>query len=115
VRTSASISGRQIDYDEVDIEEAARLQAEGAVVIDVRNHDERAERYVAGSIHIPLPELPNRLDEVPAGRVLTVCKLGARSAMAAEILEKFGGRDDVSSIAGGTDGWAAAGKPTARD
>jgi rhodanese-related sulfurtransferase len=110
MRVKKEISGQGIEVDEVDVEEAARLQAEGAVILDVRNDDERAEKYVSGSIHIPLPELAGRLGEVPDGRVLTVCKMGMRSAMAAHILEQ-GGHQDVSSIGGGTDTWAAAGKP----
>jgi rhodanese-related sulfurtransferase len=105
------VQGRLIEVDEVDIEEAARLQGEGAVIVDVRNDDERAEKYVSGSIHIPLPELAGRMAEVPDGRVLMVCKMGNRSALAAYLLEQ-GGRVDVSTVAGGTDAWAAAGKPT---
>jgi rhodanese-related sulfurtransferase len=110
VRIKKEAVGRIVECDEIDLDEAARLQAEGAVILDVRNPDERAEKYVTGSIHIPLPELADRLAEVPEGRVLTVCKMGGRSAAAAEILEKAG-RTGVSSIAGGTDAWAAAGKP----
>jgi rhodanese-related sulfurtransferase len=110
MRVKKDMGGRLLEVDEVDIEEAARLQAEGAVMLDVRNHDERAEKYVSGSIHIPLPELAGRLAEVPEGRVLAVCKMGARSAMAAYIMEQAG-RGEVSSVAGGTDAWAAAGKP----
>ena len=110
MRVKKEMQGRLIEVDEVDIEEAARLQDEGAVIVDVRNDDERAVKYVSGSIHIPLPELAGRLAEVPAGRVLTVCKMGARSAMAAYMLEQ-GGRGEVSSVAGGTDAWAVAGKP----
>src|SRR4030088_1821264 len=104
------MQGRLIEVDEVDIDEAARRQAEGGVILDVRNDDERAEKYVTGSIHIPLPELAGRLDEVPEGPVLTVCKMGLRSAMAAHMLEQAG-HGEVSSVAGGTDAWAAAGKP----
>lgn len=110
MRVKKEMQGRLIDIDEVDVEEAARLQAEGAVILDVRNDDERAVRYISGSVHIPLPELAGRLAEVPDGPVLVVCKMGLRSAMAAYMLEQSG-HDDVSSIAEGTDGWAAAGKP----
>jgi rhodanese-related sulfurtransferase len=114
MRIQKEVVSRLVECDEIDIEEAARLQAEGAVILDVRNHDERAEKYVTGSVHIPLPELEARLAEVPEGRILTVCKMGGRSAAAAELLEKLGGRTDVSSIAGGTDAWAVAGKPISR-
>ena len=111
MRVKKEMQGRLIEVDEVDIEEAARLQDEGAVIVDVRNDDERAVKYVSGSIHIPLPELAGRMAEVPDGRVLMVCKMGNRSALAAYLLEQ-GGRGDVSTVAGGTDAWAAAGKPT---
>jgi rhodanese-related sulfurtransferase len=114
VRIQKEAVGRIVECDEIDVEEASRLQAEGAVIVDVRNDDERGEKYVTGSIHIPLPQLAERLGEVPEGRVLTICKMGGRSAAAAEILEKQGGRTEVSSIAGGTDAWAAAGKPISK-
>jgi rhodanese-related sulfurtransferase len=110
MRVTQVMAGRLIEVDEVDIDDAERLQAEGAVIVDVRNDDERARSYVTGSIHIPLPQLAGRLSEVPQGRVLMVCKMGARSAMAAYMVEQ-GGREDVSTVAGGTDAWAAAGKP----
>jgi len=67
MRIQKEAVGRLVECDEIDIEEAARLQAEGAVILDVRNHDERAEKYVTGSVHIPLPELEARLAEVPEG------------------------------------------------
>jgi hydroxyacylglutathione hydrolase len=113
MRTRVLFQGQEVEYDEIDADEAERLQAEGAVILDVRNADERAAYRVAGSIHIPLPELAQRAGEVPEGRVMTVCAKGLRSAAAAAILEQSG-RTDVSSIAGGTDGWVAAGKATDR-
>ncbi|WP_236828903.1 MULTISPECIES: rhodanese-like domain-containing protein, partial [unclassified Blastococcus] len=39
------------------------------VVLDVRRNQERAERHVAGSLHIPIHEVLERLDEVPTGPV----------------------------------------------
>lgn len=113
MRIQKEAVGRLVECDEIDIEEASRLQAEGAIILDVRNHDERAEKHVTGSIHIPLHQLAGRLAEVPDGRLLTVCKMGGRSAAAAALLE-HGGRTDVSSIASGTDGWEAAGQPISR-
>jgi len=46
---------------------------------------------------------------VPAAR-----ESGVRSAVAAAMIEQSAGRKDVSSIAAGTDGWEAAGKPINR-
>lgn len=114
MRARQHFQGREIEYDEVSLDQAEDLRAEGATVVDVRNHGERGHKHVPNSIHIPLPELAQRLHEVPEGKVLLICARGQRSAVAAELIEKGTGRTDVSSVAGGTDGWESAGKPINR-
>ena len=69
---------------------------------------------MTGSIHIPLPELADRLAEVPEGRVLMICKVGTPARGAPQGWERTASAFDVSSIGGGTDGWEAAGKPISR-
>ena len=59
-------------------------------VLDARRNDERAAGYVAGSQHIPLHELPDRLDEVPQGEVWVYCGSGYRASIAASILDRPG-------------------------
>lgn len=108
------MQGREVEYDEVSIDQAEDLRAEGAAVVDVRRPDERVNKHIPGSIHIPLAELPERLGEVPEERLLIVCATGVRSAVAAAMIEQATGRKDVSSIAGGTDAWESSGKPTNR-
>ena len=114
MRTKAFLQGRDVDYDEVSLDQAEDLRAEGAAVVDVRRPDERALKHIPRSIHIPINELPGRLAELPDDRVLFVCATGVRSAIAANLVEQATGRTDVASIAGGTDGWEAAGKPIDR-
>ena len=41
---------------------------EGLAVLDVREPVEWAHGHIEGAVHIPLMELPQRLDEVPAAR-----------------------------------------------
>ncbi|MFN2462619.1 MAG: rhodanese-like domain-containing protein [Candidatus Dormibacteria bacterium] len=106
--------GREVEYDEVSLDAAEDLRAEGATIVDVRRPDERAVKHIPGSLHIPLDELSGRMAEVPEGRILFVCAKGVRSAVAASMAEAATGRSDVSSIAGGTDGWEAADKPINR-
>ncbi|MGW4395941.1 MBL fold metallo-hydrolase [Amycolatopsis nivea] len=78
------------------------------VVLDVRNHGELATGAIDGAQHIPLAELPRRLDEVPAGSpVVVYCAGGFRSAIAASLLRREG-RSDVSDLTGGYAAWAAA-------
>ena len=77
-------------------------------VLDVREPVEWAYGHVAGSVHIPMAEVPTRLEEVPDGQVLVVCKVGARSARVAGYLVQHG-RDAVN-LDGGLLDWEAAGR-----
>ena len=81
------------------------------VVIDVRTTTERAQSQIAGSMHMPLNHLEERLAEIPADRpVLVHCAGGYRSSIAASLLQRAG-RQDVGEIAGGITAWEAAGLP----
>ncbi|WP_164700463.1 rhodanese-like domain-containing protein [Modestobacter sp. KNN46-3] len=72
---------------------AAQLgEHEDTVVLDARRDDERAAGGVRGSIHIPIHELPGRIDEVPAGEVWVYCGSGYRASIAASILARAGRR-----------------------
>ena len=80
-------------YPVTDFTGLATAVAQGPVqVLDARRHDERAAGYVAGSQHIPLHELPDRLDEVPRGEVWVYCGSGYRASVAASILDRPGRR-----------------------
>src|SRR5690606_30701639 len=60
--------------------------SENAVVIDVRNSNERAAGHIPGTIHIPLGYLPDRARELPRDRPIIVhCQSGSRSAIAAGV------------------------------
>jgi rhodanese-related sulfurtransferase len=78
-----------------DLAAALAAPAGKMVVLDVRRRLERAENHIPGSVHIPLHELPDRLDEVPPGEVWVHCKAGYRSTVAASMLAAHG-RDVVS-------------------
>jgi glyoxylase-like metal-dependent hydrolase (beta-lactamase superfamily II) len=81
------------------------------IVLDVRTPAERASKHIAGSLHIPLNHLVERLQEIPPTRpVLVHCAGGYRSSIAASLLARHG-RQQVSEIAGGISAWEAAGLP----
>ena len=100
---------------------AARLDGEGPaggdgtrppLVLDVRRPAEFAAGHVPGSLHIPFGDLPERLDELPRDRpVATICKAGARSGLAASILQREGFEPVVHVARGGVAGWQAEGRP----
>ncbi len=64
--------------------------AEPPVVLDVRRADERADAAIPGSSHIPIHELLERLDEVPAGTLWVHCASGYRASICASLLAREG-------------------------
>ncbi|MBA2471670.1 MAG: MBL fold metallo-hydrolase [Pseudonocardiales bacterium] len=68
----------------------ARQADEMDVLLDTRRDDEWAAGHIDGAVHIPLHELPDRLDDVPSGRVWVHCGTGYRASTAASILHRAG-------------------------
>jgi hydroxyacylglutathione hydrolase len=60
------------------------------VVLDVRRRLEWEESHIAGTVHIPLHELPGRLAEIPPGEVWVHCGSGYRAMVAASMLAAAG-------------------------
>ena len=63
---------------------------DGVVVLDVRRDDERASGAIAGSVHIPLHSLIERLQQIPEGQIWVHCASGFRASIAASILDRGG-------------------------
>ena len=92
---------------------AAQLPTPDApLVLDVRAEKEREGGFIAGSMNIPLPQLRERLSEVPGDRPVAVhCEGGYRSAIACSLLAQAG-RDNVLDVVGGIKAWIASNLPT---
>jgi rhodanese-related sulfurtransferase len=75
-------------------EEAKLKLKEGtSLFLDVRTDAERKAGSIKGSIHIPLNQLPSRIEELKKFRdkeVICYCRSGNRSVTAALILQKNG-------------------------
>ncbi|HKH90412.1 MAG TPA: rhodanese-like domain-containing protein, partial [Gemmatimonadaceae bacterium] len=92
---------------------ASVLDEKKAIVLDVRGRAEWAAGHLPGSINIPLGELSVRLSELPADKsVVLQCQSGARSAIAASVLQALG-RTNVRDLIGGIEAWERAGHPVA--
>ncbi|HXV05180.1 MAG TPA: rhodanese-like domain-containing protein [Solirubrobacterales bacterium] len=90
---------------QVSREEAQKLIAEGAQVLDVRDEHEWEAGHIAGAAHIPLPQLNERAGEIdPERPVILYCRGGTRCEMATEALEAAG--YDAAKLTGGIVGWA---------
>ena len=85
--------------------------SEPPLAIDVRAPGERDQKYIAGSLGIPLNHLTENLEKLPKDRGLLVyCAGGYRSSIAASLLRRSG-FDHVGEIAGGIAAWEAAKLP----
>jgi rhodanese-related sulfurtransferase len=81
------------------------------LAVDVRTPRERDQKYIAGSLGLPLNHLKENLEKLPKDRPLLVyCAGGYRSSIAASLLQASG-FDPVSEIAGGIAAWEAAKLP----
>ncbi|MBB4825254.1 rhodanese-related sulfurtransferase [Sporosarcina luteola] len=73
-------------------------------LIDVREEEEVAEGMIPTAVHIPLGEIPERLDEIDKGKAyIVICRSGGRSGRACEFLEAQG--FDVTNMVGGMLAW----------
>ena len=87
---------------------------DGATILDVREDDEWTAGHIAGSVHVPLSQLPGRAADIPpTDPLVVVCRVGARSAQVTACLASQG--RDVVNLAGGLDAWANAGRPLVTD
>ena len=85
-----------------------------AAILDVREQDEWELGRAAGAIHLPLGQLPERIDELdPDTDYYVICRSGGRSARAADFL--VGRGYSALNVAGGSGAWLEAGKPMEAD
>ena len=104
--TSAGI--REID----PVEALARRKAM-ALLLDVREDDERASGMPSGAIGIARAKIPAHILEIaadPRQEILTICGTGRRSLLAAQTLRELG-YANVASVRGGVARWLAEGLP----
>ena len=89
----------------------ASLAAAKHTVVDVRAASEWEAGHIPGAIHIPLPELADRIAELPTDRPLVLqCAAGGRSMIAASLLQAHG-IAGVVNLSGGYSAWLKAGLP----
>ena len=82
------------------------------VLLDVRENEEVALVHIAGSVHIPMGEVPSRLHELdPDADIVVYCHHGMRSANVCGFLQQRDFRS-VANLAGGIDAWAAGVDPS---
>ena len=99
--------------EEISIGDAFQKREAGAFILDVREPEEWQDVHIPGASHIPLGQLQARTGELPKDQeIVVVCRSGNRSATGRDIL-KEAGFTQVTSMAGGMNGWQEVGYPTA--
>lgn len=99
---------------EVSPTELAREMQAGPrpILLDVREGYELEISALEIDHHIPLGELPRRLNELdPSANIVIICRSGARSGRATEFMIAQGFAS-VRNLIRGMNGWAAEVDPT---
>ncbi len=94
----------------IDAQTAARMIEDGAVLVDIRDADERARVHIPGSEHRPLEAVRNQ--GLPAGRpVIFHCRSGMRTKANEGTLCICPGAGDADlyMLEGGLEAWRRAG------
>ena len=94
------------------VDAAAWIASGDAVIVDVRSSDEFRAEHIAGAISMPLDTLPAALDALslsPGRRLVFQCLKGGRGASACAAVGDVW--PEHYNLAGGIEGWKAAGLP----
>jgi rhodanese-related sulfurtransferase len=90
-------------------EQAEALRSSGAQLIDVREDEEWDAGRIGGARHIALGEVAAQAQAIDRDTpVIFYCRVGARSAMAADAFRKAG--YEAYSLDGGLEAWAGEGR-----
>lgn len=86
---------------------------DGVVLLDVRENEEWRAGHAPRAVHVPMGQVPLRLEEImesfPDSPVHVVCRSGIRSAQIAAYLAAQG--LDAVNVEGGMESWHADGRP----
>ena len=87
------------------------MELEGGTFSMCAGTGEWNDFHLKGATHIPLAQLPERLDQLDRGAAwVVVCASGYRSSIAGSVLQRAG-FTRVADGFGGMDAWRAAGLP----
>ena len=91
---------------DVNLAKWSELTDSDAFLLDVREEAEFRRGAIGAAVNVPLPQLRQRLSELPKHRPIRVhCARGQRSYYAVRILEQNG--FDASNLSGGYSTWEA--------
>ena len=94
---------------ELDVRSVQQMQAAGErfTLLDVREPHEVATAAIAGSLRVPMKQVPARLADLgdKAGRIVVHCHHGGRSLRVTHYLRQQG-YEQAQNMSGGIDAWS---------
>jgi rhodanese-related sulfurtransferase len=95
---------------DIDVRSVKQMQDSGQkfILLDCREPQEVATAKIAGSMHIPMKQVPGRLAELEphkSERIVVHCHHGGRSLRVTQFLQQQG-FGQVQNMAGGIDAWS---------
>jgi len=104
----------EVHVAQAEIGEVPSTFEGGAVLLDVREDDEWQRGHAPGAQHIPMGQIPARLDDIDnAAKLYVVCGVGGRSQRVAQYLAQNGYAP--INVSGGMVAWAGAGRAVVTD
>lgn len=101
------------EIDPANVQRAIDESPDGEVVLlDVRERHEFDAGHIEGSLHIPIGDLVDRVEDAVSEkdrRVIAYCAVGKRSALAADTMTRELGYKNVESMRGGITLWKERG------
>ncbi|ANE78717.1 sulfurtransferase [Mycobacterium adipatum] len=102
------------DIPQIEVSALPVTFDDSVVLLDVREPDEWQRGHVAGAQHIPLGDVPARIDEIDRDATLyVICHAGGRSQRVAQYLVRNG--FEPTNVTGGMLSWVQAGRPVCTD
>ena len=102
-------------YRRISVQEAAEMQRNGALIVDVRNPDEWESGHIQGALHVPVDNVLTEAEgKLPRDQdLLFICAAGVRSSLACEMAFALGFDESrLYNIEDGTPTWIDEDLPT---
>ena len=104
----------EVEVAQAQIADVPATFDRSVILVDVREDDEWQRGHAPGAQHIPMGQVPSRIDEIDAdAKLFVVCQAGGRSQRVAQYLARNG--YTPVNVLGGMQAWAAAGRPVVTD
>ncbi|MDQ1772631.1 hypothetical protein GQR60_19665 [Labilibaculum sp. A4] len=98
-------SSDKLEYTPLELAQEMEKRQD-LLMLDVREHTEIQICHLKDAMHVPMGQIPNKLEDLPKNKDLVVfCHMGVRSKQVMNYLRK-NGFSRVFNLKGGIDRWS---------